>query len=81
MFFYYRKLFIGDRNVSRRHICSAPFGLNDTVVSEVDRLITIRCKRFEPFFNKSRIDVFVIEPAPIGFAFTTFFFGHRFLVL
>jgi len=58
-----------------------PLELNDTVVSDVDGFITISSKSFESFLDKSRIDIFFLEPTPIGFAFTPFLFGHSFLVL
>lgn len=57
-----------------------PFELNDPIVSEIERFVTISGKCFETFKNKSRI-VFVLEPAPISFNFEPLFLGERFLVL
>ena len=72
-------LFIGNRNIGRRKIVASPLELNDAVVSNI--FITIGGESFESFFSKSRIEIFVFKPAPIGFAFAAFFFGHRFFVL
>lgn len=57
-----------------------PLKLDDTIVSDVDGLVTISSKSFETFLNKSRIDMFVDKPATIFFAFPTLFFGHGLLV-
>ena len=74
-------LFIGDRNIRSSQMITSPLELNDTVVSDVDGLITISSKSFETFYNKSRINIFVLKPTPIGFVFTPFLFGHSILVL
>lgn len=58
-----------------------PLELNDAIVSNVERFVAIGCESFECFFSKRRIEMFVNKPAPIGFALSALFFGHRFFVL
>ena len=60
---------------------ASPLELNDAVVSKIDGFVAICGESFETFLDKSRIEIFVFKPAPIGFAFAAFFFGHRFFVL
>ena len=60
---------------------TSPLELNDTIVSNVERFVAIGCESFECFFSKRWIEMFVNKPAPIGFALSPLFFGHRFFVL
>ena len=59
----------------------SPLELNDAIVSTIKRFVTIGGESFETFLDKSRIVIFIVKPAAIGFFFATFFFRHRFLVL
>ena len=74
-------LFVRDRNIRSSQMITSPLELNDPIVSEIDGFITITSKSFESFLDKSRIDIFFLEPTPISIALTLFLFGHSFLVL
>ena len=78
---FYIFLFIANRNVRRRKIVAPPLELNDAIVSDVERFKTISCKRLESFFIKSRINVFVLEPAPKRINIAPLLLGQRFPVL